>query len=101
MQYYECDLNTQFIASNCVLTTTGTYSIATVNGARVIRFAGHTPTSMTNERVCVEVQNAPTVAAGNWIYQARESKMDLASALNVSQRLNATAWAAMKAQLKL
>ena len=56
---------------------------------------------MSNNRVYVEVQNAPTVATGNWVYQARESKMDTTWAFNVSQRLNATAWAAMKAQLKL
>lgn len=102
VQYYECDLDTTLtVTSNCGTTTTGTYSIATVNGARVMRFAGHGPTSMTNERLYVEVQNAPAVADGKWVYQAREAKMDTTSALNVSKRLNATAWAAMRAQLKL
>ena len=102
VQFYECDLDTtQSVASNCAASDTGTYSITTANGSRVMRFNGAPANVMNHNRVYVEVQNAPTVATGNWVYQARESKMDTTWAFNVSQRLNATAWAAMKAQLKL
>lgn len=102
VQYYECDLDsTQSIASSCAATTTGTYTISTVNGARVMRFAGHAPTVATYEQVYAEVQNAPTVASGNWVYRARENKLDSTSAFSVQKRLNATAWAAMKLQLGL
>jgi hypothetical protein len=102
VQYYECNLDsTLTTAANCAATVSGTYSIATVNGVRVMRFAGHPPTVMNHDRVYVEVQNAPTVATGNWVYQARESKMDPASAMSAQQRLNSTAWLAMKAKLGL
>ena len=102
VQYYECDLDsTLAIASNCAATTTGTYAIATVNGARVMRFAGHAPTVVNYDPVYAEVQNAPTVAAGNWVYRGRENKIDFTSASSVQERLNATAWAAMKTQLGL
>jgi hypothetical protein len=102
VQFYECGLDsTQSIASNCAATVPGTYSIATVNGARVMRFAGAPANAMNHNRVYVEVQNAPTVATGAWVYQARESKTDPASALSTQQRLNSTAWLAMKARLGL
>ncbi|HEY8709956.1 MAG TPA: hypothetical protein VIM34_18415, partial [Burkholderiaceae bacterium] len=102
VQFYECDLNSALtIASNCSATATGTYSIGTVNGARVLRFAGHAPTVMSTTRVYVEVQNAPTVATGNWVYQASENKLDMASAFSIQNRLNPAAWAAMKTQLGL
>ena len=102
VQFYECDLDSaQVVASNCVTKETGTYAIATVNGARVMRFAGHAPTVMNHTRVYAEVQNAPTVATGNWIYQAREQKMDATSAFSIQKRLNPTAWNAMKTQLGL
>ena len=102
VQFYECDLDSaQVVASNCATRETGSYAIATVNGARVMRFAGHAPTVMNHTRVYAEVQNAPTVAAGNWIYQAREQKMDTTSAFSIQKRLNPTAWSAMKTQLGL
>lgn len=51
VQLYECDLNAaQTVASNCAATQTGTYDIATVSGARVMRFAGFTPTVMDHVR---------------------------------------------------
>jgi hypothetical protein len=102
VQFYECDLDSaQAVASNCVAKETGTYAISAVQGARVMRFAGHAPTVMNHTRVYAEVQNAPTVAAGNWVYQAREPKTETASALSIQKRLNPTAWNAMKTQLGL
>lgn len=102
VQYYECDLDSNLSnPSNCAETGTGTYAISTVNEVRVMRFAGHQPTVMNHERVYVEVQNTPTIAVGNWVYQARESKMDTASAFSVQKRLNNTAWGAIQAVLGL
>ncbi len=102
VQFYECDLDSaQAVASNCVAKETGTYAIATVNGARVMRLAGHAATVMNHTRVYAEVQNAPTVASGNWVYQAREPKNDTTSAFSIQKRLNPTAWNAMKTQLGL
>jgi hypothetical protein len=100
VQFYDCDLNAaQTVASNCVTTTTGTYAISTVNGARVMRFAGHAATTMNNVRLYVEVQNAPTVVSGNWVYQARELKPEVDFNVSDQNRLNEAAWVAMKAQL--
>ena len=102
VQFYECDLDSaQSVASNCAATVAGTYTIGTARGARVMRFTGNPPTVMSNARVYAEVQNAPTVATGNWIYQARESKMDSKSAISTQKRLSATAWAAMETALSL
>lgn len=102
VQFYECDLDSaQAVASNCAATQTGTYAIGTVHGARVMRFAGHAPTVMNHTRVYAEVQNAPTVIDGSWIFQARENKLDTDSAFSIQKRLNPTAWAAIKAQLGL
>lgn len=101
VQFYECDLDSAQVASNCLAKETGTYAIGTVHGARVMRFAGYAPTVMNHTRVYAEVQDAPTVAAGNWVYQAREPKTDTASAFSIQKRLNPTAWNAMKTQLGL
>lgn len=102
VQFYECALDSaQSNPSNCVAMQAGTYAIGSVNGSRVMRFAGHAPTVMNHSRVYAEVQNAPTVATGNWVYQAREDKADTNSAFSVQKRLNPTAWGAMKAQLGL
>lgn len=106
VQYFECDLNAaQTVASDCLALTTGTYSIETVHGVRVMRFAGHPDTIMTNTRLYVEVkatQQTNGVATGDWVYQARENKPG-AHADNVSRvsRLSATGWQAMKTQLGL
>ena len=102
VRFYECDLDrSQSVVSNCSATEIGTYAISSVNGSRVIRFAGHSPTVMNHTRVYAEVQNAPGVVSGNWVYQARENKPDFNSNFSVSKRLNATAWQAMKTQLGL
>lgn len=102
VQFYECDLNsTQSVASNCAATQTGTYAIGTVHGVRVMRFAGHAPTVMNHTRVYAEVQNAPAVIDGSWVFQARENKTDVDSSVSIQKRLNPTAWAAIKPQLGL
>ena len=104
VQYYECDLNAaQTVASNCVATQTGTYAIETVHGVRVMRFAGHTETTMTNTRLYVEVkasQQANAVTTGDWVYAAREVKSGVnAESISVSNRLTSVGWQAMKNQL--
>lgn len=100
VQFFECDLDgTQTTTSNCTRTNIGTYSIGTVNGARVMRFAGHAATVMNHTRLYVEVQNAASVIEGNRVFLARETKSAVDLNLSVSNRLNATAGAAMLTQL--
>ncbi|CAN7173853.1 hypothetical protein [Acidovorax sp. Leaf78] len=100
VQFYECDLNsTQTVISNCTATQTGTYSIATLHGARVMRFAGHAPTTMGHTRSYSEVANAPTIASGSRVFQTRETKTGVDFNFTASRRLNATAWAALRAKL--
>ncbi len=102
VQFYECDLNsTQTAISNCSTTQTGTYAISAVHGVRVMRFAGHAPTTMGHTRVYAEVTNAPTAASTSRVFQARETKADAGSNSTKSRRLNATAWGAMRVQLGL
>lgn len=99
-QYYECDLTPDQTSSfNCTAAGTGTYAISTIGGARVIRFANQLPSIMNHTRVYTEFDwGGPD---GKWIYQARETKPDLASRSSRGARLNATAWQSMKAQLGL
>ena len=100
VQFYECDLDsTQTVLSNCATTQTGTYAIATVNGARVLRFAGHTPTTMNHTRAYAEVTNTPTIASATRVFQVRETKTDIASNSTMLRRLNGDAWTALRAQL--
>lgn len=105
VQYYDCDLNAaQTVASNCAETQTGTYDIATIHGARVMRFAGFNPTVMDHVRHYVEVNagnQANSVIGGSWIFVARERKPDIEFNLSETKRLNATGWTAMKSQLGL
>ncbi|QHE86610.1 hypothetical protein [Hydrogenophaga sp. BPS33] len=106
VQYFECDLDaTQTIRSNCAPTNTGTYAIETVNGARVLRYSGFTPTVMDHVRLHAEVkastQSNSVVGAGDWVYAVRQAKPHIDVAHSEARRLNGTAWAAMKAQLGL
>lgn len=105
VQYYECDLNAaQTVASDCAATQPGTYDIATINGARVMRFAGFTPTVMDHVRHYVEVDASNQVngvIGGDWVFVARQKKPDMDSNFSETKRLNGTAWTAMKAQLGL
>ncbi|OJU91618.1 MAG: hypothetical protein BGO13_12545 [Burkholderiales bacterium 66-5] len=106
VQYYECDLdntdNNFAVPPNCKTTTTGTYRIETVNGAPIMRFAGH-PAVVDSvnyaEVVYTEIDwGAPT---GVFVYQARQPRMDLNFNATQTRRLNQTALDAMLARLGL
>ena len=100
VQFYECDLNTADQVSNCTATQTGTYSISTVNGARVMAFAGHAPTTYSTQiNYYTEVRGA--TASEWWVYRARQTKPTMGANVGGTARINATAWAAMKAKLGL
>lgn len=100
VQFYECDLDaTQTIRSNCAPTALGSYTISTINGARVMRYSGFAPTVMDHERFHAEVTSTNQVngvIAGNWVFVARQAKAPGDDAQADLNRLNATAWAAMK-----
>lgn len=100
VQYYDCDLNAaNTVSSNCSATSTGTYHVDTVNGVRVMRFAGLPPTPASGEtNFYAEVKGTAT---GDYIYRVRQVKPTLALNRTASNRLDATAWAALKAQLGL
>ena len=102
-QYYECDLNAdQTVVSNCVPSTTGAYSIDTVNGARVLRFTGQPPTPAINYHVVYsEIRWVAGDPNSQWVYRAHETKPGLVSRQGASSRLNDAAWTAMKTQLGL
>ena len=98
VQYYACDLNdAQTVVSNCAATDTGTYAISTINGARVMQFAGHVVTSMNHTRGYAEVDWGG--ANGKWLYVYRQLKPAQNYRLGSSNRLNAAAWAALKTQV--
>ena len=107
VQYYECDLNeAQTVASNCVATQSGTYRIETVNGSRVMRFAGHAETVMTTTRLYAEVKASQQVngvtGGGDWVYQVREAKPGLnAENVGTTNRISPEGWRALKTQLGL
>jgi hypothetical protein len=103
-QFYECDLDaTQTIRSNCVPTQLGSYTISTVNGARVMRYSGFTPTVMDHERFHAEVtagnQANGVIGGGDWVFVVRQLKAPGDDALVEQNRLNATAWSAMRGLL--
>lgn len=62
-------------------------------------FSGNAETVSNQTRGFAEVNNTPGVVSGNRVYQYRLNKPSVASNTSVSKRLNATAWAALKAQL--
>ena len=99
--FYECDLNeAQTAISNCGATQTGTWSIDTVNGARVLRFAGHTETVMSYTRVFAEVNGLLGTSINSpRVFSAREAKGSLTFSQSSSKRLNSTAWSALSSQL--
>lgn len=103
VQYYECDLNeAQTEVSNCAAGSTGTYRIDTVNGAPVMRFAGHPDTPAVNYNVTyTQIQWTAGDPESQWVYRAHEVKPDFNSRLSTTDRLNATAWSAMKTALGL
>ncbi|MEI2745629.1 MAG: hypothetical protein V9G22_09380 [Ottowia sp.] len=105
-QFYECDLDasgTVFaVPPNCAPTTAGTYSIETVNGASIMRFAGHPAVVSTSSYEVVYTEIDWGGGAGNqWVYRAHATKPDWQFRHARSMRLNTTAWSALKAQLGL
>lgn len=101
VQFYGCDWNGS-VLSHCAATQTGTYAISTVNGVRVLRYAGYAETIMNHTRLHTEVKalaNAPSSSPR--VFVARESKTTLAFRQSGLKRLNADAWGAMRSQLGL
>ena len=101
VQFYDCDLNADgSVSSNCTATQTGTYSISTLNGVRVMAFAGHAPTTYSMQvNYYAEVRGSN--AGDWWVYRARQAKPTVEANIGGNKRINATAWAAMKAKLGL
>ncbi len=101
--YFECDLNAeQTVVSNCMASTTGSYRIDDVNGARVLRFTGQPPTPAINFNVVyAQIRWTASDPNSQWVYRAHEIKSDFTSRRSTSTRLNSVAWTAMKAQLGL
>lgn len=106
VQYYQCDLATPGgnLANppNCAPTVTGTYSIDTINGASVMRFAGQPTVDASIGYDVVYTQIDWGGGSGNqWVYRAHATKADYRYRFAESLRLNGATWAAMKAQLGL
>ena len=105
-QFYECDLDTSgtdfAVPPNCAPTTSGTYTVETINGARIMRFAGHPAVVSTSSYQVVYTEIDWGGGAGNqWVYRAHATKPDWQYRYARSMRLNTTAWSALKAQLGL
>jgi hypothetical protein len=99
VQFYDCDLNTADQPYNCSATQTGTYTISTLHGVRLMSFAGHAATTYSTQvNYYAEVKGAAT---GDYVFRARQTKPTLDANIGGTKRLNATAWAAMKAKLGL
>ena len=100
VQFYDCDLDAAgAVASNCAATSTGNYRIDTRNGVRVMRFEGLPPDPASGQvNFYAELKST---AMGNYIYRVRQTKSTLAFSRSANNNLNATAWAALKAQLGL
>ncbi len=99
VQHYVCDYNTSTqTRSNCVPIGTGTYTITTQSGTRLMRVTGQQRPTAGQTLLFTEVDwGGPS---GKWVYQALETKPDLASRVSgTASRLNGPAWAAMKSQL--
>ena len=103
VQFYECKLNAAGTeASNCQATDTGNYAIETVHGARVMRFAGHAPTTYSNQiSLYAEVKGTAGITNGDWVFRARQAKPTFTASFGSNKRLNGTAWTEMKKQLGL
>jgi hypothetical protein len=94
VQYYRCDfVQSTNTISACVATTTGTFAISTVNGVRTMAFAAQPSTPATTVRGLAEYSGS--------VFTTRQSKPDSKGGTSTSQRLNGTAWTAMKAVLGL
>ncbi len=91
VQFYSCDFVAPSTVSNCTLATAGTFAISTVNGVRIIRYSGHPVTFMNHVRGHAEF--------GGRVAHYRQNKPDIDSNISNTQRLNGTAFDAMKALL--
>ena len=100
VQFYDCDLNAADQPSNCTATQTGTYSINTINGVRVMAFAGHAPTTFSTQ-VNFYTETKGATPSDWYVYRARQAKPTVDANVGNSKRINATAWVAMKAKLGL
>jgi len=104
-QFYECTLAGDFASTfadppNCEATTQGTYSIETVHGVEVMRFAGHPP--VTDAMAYSVLLSAVTSSSGSSrIYRVHEQNRSFNANYSSSKRLNQTAWEALKAKLGL
>ena len=99
VQYYDCDLDAAgVVVSNCSATNTGTYHIDTVNGVRLMRFEGYAAAPAAQN---ITFYGETKSSNGDAIYRVRQLKPTQALATSVGYRLDATAWAAMKAKLGL
>jgi hypothetical protein len=56
---------------------------------------------MDNIRMYAEVNNAPGVAAGDRVFQVRQAKPNVDTNVTKANRLNASAWSGLRAQLGL
>ena len=106
VQYYQCDLATPggnlTDPPNCVITSPGTYSTETLNGAPIMRFAGHPAGDASIGYDVVYTSIDWGGGPGNrWAYRAHAAKPDWNRRLARTMRLNTTAWTALKTQLGL
>ncbi|MFD1710577.1 hypothetical protein FVQ98_06925 [Ottowia sp. GY511] len=96
VQYYGCDLTDGVNPSNCTVLNTGTYTISTENGVRLMRFEGHPVTFMNHIRGYTEFDWGN---GDKQIFGFRQLKPSQNARTSYANRINATGWAAMAAQL--
>ena len=99
VQYYDCALDaTETNVSDCAATATGTYTISTISGSRIMSFTGYAPAPAYRY---VDSYAQITTPSGERIARVRSPKLDSTYAASATKRLNSTAWAAMKSTLGL
>lgn len=101
-QYYVCDLSADgTTASNRAAASQGSYAVGAVNGAPILSFTGQPATAQVFDVVYTQIRWNAADPTSQWVYRAHAIKPDFNSRLTSSDRLNATAWAAMKTKLGL
>ena len=100
VQFYECDFNAaQNTIANCIATQAGNYTITTLDGVRVLRYAGNPETVMNHHRLHAEVASVTGLpTSGPRVFVVRENNPAVPNPTQ-TKRLNAAAWAAMRAVL--
>lgn len=95
VQYYKCDSVAPYTTfNNCVtITATGTFTIHAVNGAQIMDFGNYPTTNQPYIRGMGEYSGI--------VYSVRQTRSDNQYNESSSNRLNGTAWVAMRAQLGL